>query len=40
VLSWGQVHWLLIRHHLLDRDDTLLLAGDEVVVTMAFKVVS
>ena len=35
VISWSQVHWVFIRHHLLDRDDIILLGGDETVVTKA-----
>jgi len=35
VINWSQVHWVFIRHHLLDRDDTILLGGDETVVTKA-----
>ncbi len=34
-VDWGQVHWLLIKTHLLQTQDTYLLAGDEVVVTKA-----
>jgi len=29
----GEVNWILVRHHLLDPTDTLLIAGDESVVT-------
>jgi putative transposase len=36
-LSWGKVQWALIRHHLLDQDDVVLVAGDDVVVTKAGK---
>jgi putative transposase len=32
-LSWGQVHWLVIRQHLLGDETHWLLAGDEVVVS-------
>lgn len=35
VINWSQVHWVFIRHHLLDRDDIILLGGDETVVTKA-----
>ncbi len=35
VVDWGQVHWLLIKTHLLQAQATYLLAGDEVVVTKA-----
>lgn len=34
---WGQVHWLIIRHHLLEQDDVLVLGGDEVVVSKSGK---
>lgn len=36
-LNWGQLHWLLIRQHLLGDETDWLLAGDEVVVTKAGK---
>ena len=36
-VSWGKVQWLIIAHHLLDEEDVLLLAGDEVVVTKSGK---
>lgn len=36
-LNWGKVQWLLIRHHLLDQDDVILMGGDEVVVTKSGK---
>ena len=36
-LSWGMLHWLLLRHHLLDKDEVLVMGGDEVVVTKAGK---
>ncbi len=32
-LNWLQLNWLLIRHHLLDSDDVVLMSGDHVVVT-------
>jgi hypothetical protein len=35
VISWGQLHWIFIRHHLLDPGDTILIGGDETVVTKA-----
>ncbi len=35
VLDWGQLHWTLVKTHLLHRQDTYILAGDEVVVTKA-----
>jgi IS4 transposase len=34
-VDWGQVHWLLIKRHLLQQGATYILAGDEVVVTKA-----
>lgn len=34
-LDWSQVHWLLIKAHLLQTQATYILAGDEVVVTKA-----
>ena len=37
VLNWGQLQWLLIRTHLLDADEVLLVSGDHVVVTKAGK---
>ena len=36
-MAWSKVHWLVIRQHLLDPGDVLLLAGDEVVVTKSGK---
>ena len=36
-LSWGKLQWLLIRHHLLEPDDVILMGGDEVVVTKSGK---
>lgn len=36
-IEWGKVNWFFIRHHLLDREDTILIAGDESVVTKAGK---
>jgi putative transposase len=36
-VSWGKVQWLIIGHHLLDEEDVVLLAGDEVVVTKSGK---
>jgi hypothetical protein len=34
-LDWGQLHWTLVKTHLLHAQDTYILAGDEVVVTKA-----
>jgi putative transposase len=36
-LSWGQLHWLVIRQHLLGNETQWLLAGDEVVVSKSGK---
>jgi putative transposase len=36
-LHWCQLHWLLMRHHLLDADDVVLMSGDHVVVTKSGK---
>ena len=36
-VDWGQIHWMLIKSHLLQRDAKYILAGDEVVVTKAGK---
>lgn len=35
VIAWSKVQWFFIRHHLLDLEDTMLIAGDETVVTKA-----
>ena len=32
-IAWAKVNWFFIRHHLLDPTDTILIAGDESVVT-------
>lgn len=32
-IVWVKVNWFFIRHHLLDRQDTILIGGDESVVT-------
>ncbi len=37
VLPWATLQWFFIRHHLLSKDDTIVLAGDETVVTKAGK---
>ena len=37
VIPWAQVFWAFFRGHLLDNQDTYLLAGDESVVTKAGK---
>jgi putative transposase len=36
-MNWGQLHWLVIREHLLGEETEWLLAGDEVVVTKSGK---
>jgi putative transposase len=36
-LNWLQLNWLLIRHHLWDGDDVILMSGDHVVVTKSGK---
>lgn len=36
-IVWAKVNWFFIRHHLLDREDTLLVGGDESVVTKSGK---
>jgi hypothetical protein len=36
-VNWCQLNWLLIRHHVLDTDDVILMSGDHVVVTKAGK---
>jgi putative transposase len=33
VIAWSQVQWFFIRYHLLDPEDSILIAGDESVVT-------
>ena len=32
-LRWGMRQWLVMRHPLLDQDDVIVMAGDDVVVT-------
>jgi putative transposase len=36
-LSWCHLQWLLMRQHLLDADDVVVMSGDYVVVTQAGK---
>ena len=36
-IAWSKVHWLIVRQHLLDPGDVLLMAGDEVWVTKSGK---
>lgn len=38
-LSWCHLPWLLIRHHLLDADDVVVMSGAHVVVTNAGKTI-
>jgi len=35
IINWSLLQWVLIRHHLLQREDTFLIGGDETVVTKA-----
>src|SRR3972149_528360 len=37
VIPWAQVFWAFFCEHLLDQQDTYLLAGDECVITKAGK---
>lgn len=32
-IEWAKVNWFFIRHHLLDREDVILIGGDESVAT-------
>jgi len=36
-IAWAKVNWLLIQHHLLDREDVILIGGDESVATKSGK---
>ena len=36
-ITWAKVNWIFIRHHLLEPTDTLLIGGDETVVTKSGK---
>lgn len=36
-ISWCRVNWYLIRHHLPDKDDVILIAGDTTTVTKSGK---
>jgi len=36
-MAWAKVNWIFIRHHLLDPTDTILVGGDETVVTKSGK---
>jgi putative transposase len=35
--NWPLIRWLFVRHHSLEKDDTILIAGDEVNVTKSGK---
>jgi putative transposase len=39
-LNWCHLNWLLIRPHVLDTDDVVVMSGDHVVVTKAGKMTS
>ena len=34
-INWATLHWVLMRHPLLEPDEVIVLGGDEVVVTKA-----
>lgn len=36
-IAWAKVNWVLIQHHLLEREDVILIGGDESVATKAGK---
>jgi len=36
-IAWAKVNWIFIRHHLLDPTDTIVIGGDETVVTKSGK---
>src|SRR2546426_12059634 len=36
-INWAALQWVLIRHHLLEPDDVIVLGGDDVVVTKSGK---
>jgi len=36
-IVWAKVNWFFIRHHLLDRQEVVLIGGDETVVTKSGK---
>jgi putative transposase len=36
-MNWCHLQWLLMRHHVLDANDVILMSGDHVVVTKAGK---
>ncbi len=36
-IEWAKASWFLVRHHLLDPEDVILIAGDESVVTKSGK---
>jgi len=39
-VHWCHLQWLLIRQHVLDADDVVLMRGDHVVVTKSGKTTS
>jgi len=36
-INWPLIRWLFVRHHLQEKEDTILIAGDEVNVTKSGK---
>ena len=36
-VRWCQLNWRLIRHHLVDAEDVVVMSGDHVVVTTSGK---
>jgi len=32
-IDWVKLRWLFIKKHIIDKDDVILIAGDEVVVS-------
>ena len=36
-VNWCHLNWLLLRHHVLDADDVVVMSGDHVVVTKSSK---
>jgi hypothetical protein len=34
-VGWAKVNWFFIRHHLLEREDEVVIGGDESVATKA-----
>src|SRR5262247_4749940 len=39
-VNWCHLNWLLLRHHVLDADDVVVMSGDHVVVTKSGKMTS